>query len=175
MSFNIDVGFFHWKNPALITRKSLKEKLCRFILRLLAFSPLVHCDIRIYNDRLDLTLFAIENKQVCFYPTDSVHELFGKPNVVVPLGNFDLDISKIDKFLFPKYQGSRWDLYKWYFIKRFLFLSKPKTCTTAVCQVLQDRGLPIAIYVMPNTLFRELVNAPINFKRKSWGWKNNFG
>tara|TARA_R100000664_G_C2739625_1_gene128309 strand:+ start:571 stop:1098 length:528 start_codon:yes stop_codon:yes gene_type:complete len=175
MNFKIDVGFFHWKNPALVTKKSFNEKVCRFILRFFAFSPIVHCDIRIYNDKIDMTLFAIENKQVCFYETDSVHKLFGKPNTIVPLGNFDLDISKIDYFLFPKYCGNRWDLYKWYFFKRFLFLSKPKTCTMAVCQILQDRGLPISKYVMPNTLFRELLNAPSNLKRKSWSWKNYFG
>ena len=171
--FNIDVGFFNWKNKALITRKSFKEKVCRFILRLFAFSPIVHCDIRIYNDEFDITLFAVENKQVCFYPTDSVHKIFGKPNMIVPLGKHKVDIKNIDKFLFPNYHGNRWDLYRWYFVKRFLFLSKPKTCTTAVCGILQRQGFPIPLYVMPDPLFRELLNAPNFIKRKSWGWKNN--
>ena len=171
--YKVSVGFFKWNNACFSkTKRSLRET---WLLHVLGLSKYVHCDIRIYNESIDLTLYAIENKQVSFYPTDSVHTIFGKPDVVIELGKFTFDLAKIDRFLFPSYHGSRWDLAKWFFLFRFLFIKRPKTCTTAVCHILRDLKVPVGKFVMPSTLLKEIKHAPHYARRKSWCWQNYFG
>ena len=171
--YNVSVGFFSWRNPCFKkTRRSIREV---FVLRTLGLCPYVHCDLRIYNKNFDMSLYAVEDKQVSFYPTDSVHRLFGKPDIVVELGSFTFNVNEIDRFLFPEYYGNRWELTKWFFYKRFLFGRKPKTCTTAVCHILRDLKVPVGNFVMPSTLLKEIKHAPSYVRRKSWCWQNYFG
>ena len=176
--FKVSVGFFHWKNPALRKQEHIRNKnlnIGQWIFQFFSGIPYTHCDIRIYCDTLDLTLLCTENRQATFYPTDSVHNYFGKPDVVIELGEYEFDVSEIDKFLFPTYVGTRWRLSLWYFITRFLFVRKTKTCTTAVCHILQDIGLPVGNFVIPANLYKEIKNAPNFNRRKGWRWKDYFG
>ena len=176
--FRVSVGFFHWTNPALRPKKnSRKNKLNigQYLFKFFSGSPYTHCDVRIYCDNLDFTLLCTENRQATFYPTDSVHGFFGKSDKNIELGEFEFDVSKIDNFLFPSYVGNRWRLILWYFMTRFLFFNRTKTCTTAVCHILQDIGLPVGIFVLPVNLYEEIRNAPNFNGRKGWRWKDYFG
>ena len=157
MICRVKVGFYRYDHKMYAKWNNTWKKLWIFLIRLFTRSNYTHCSIEFLNEGTSTTLVALVGMDATFAPTETVDNFLGKPDVLVSLGELEVDDAGIDKIISGLYQGSVSKVLLWFFVTRWLGFSKPKTCSTLVCELLSKCGYNIKTNLSPGGLYREVV------------------
>jgi hypothetical protein len=153
---DVKIGFYMYTHPlggrGTNKWKYYYETILLTLIRLCSFSNITHCHIQIGNN----SMVALMGMDATFASIETVNSFLGEPDILIDIGNLEIDVEGIDKIISGLFRGTPHEIICWFLFTRWFGVKKPKTCATLICEILQLCGHQIKTCVSPAELYREV-------------------